>query len=83
MVAGGGGNDRWTADRPAKRPAVLRDIPPLPGDELVALESGGDICVQACSDDALNEYISHVGSAVFAVPPGASKGGYVGEALFA
>lgn len=35
----------------AKRPASLRDIPPLPGDELVALESGGDICVQACADD--------------------------------
>jgi deferrochelatase/peroxidase EfeB len=35
----------------AQRPAALRDIPPLPGDELVALESGGDICVQACSDD--------------------------------
>ena len=31
--------------------------------------------------DALNEYIKHVGSAVFAVPPGARPGGYVGEAL--
>jgi deferrochelatase/peroxidase EfeB len=35
----------------AKRPAALRPIPPLPGDELNELESGGDICVQACSDD--------------------------------
>ncbi len=33
--------------------------------------------------DALNEYIKHVGSAVFAVPPGAESGGYVGEGLFA
>jgi deferrochelatase/peroxidase EfeB len=33
------------------------------------------------SADALNEYIKHVGSAVFAVPPGARKGGYVGETL--
>jgi deferrochelatase/peroxidase EfeB len=33
------------------------------------------------SIDALNEYISHVGSAVFAVPPGAKPGGYVGETL--
>jgi deferrochelatase/peroxidase EfeB len=33
------------------------------------------------SSDALNEYIKHVGSAVFAVPPGARKGGYVGETL--
>ena len=31
--------------------------------------------------DALNEYIRHVGSAVFAVPPGARPGGYVGETL--
>jgi deferrochelatase/peroxidase EfeB len=33
------------------------------------------------ADDALNEYISHTGSAVFAVPAGASPGGFVGEAL--
>ncbi|HET8862597.1 MAG TPA: iron uptake transporter deferrochelatase/peroxidase subunit [Solirubrobacterales bacterium] len=32
-------------------------------------------------NDALNEYIKHVGSAVFAVPPGARQGGYVGETL--
>jgi deferrochelatase/peroxidase EfeB len=31
--------------------------------------------------DALNEYVKHVGSAVFAVPPGARPGGYVGETL--
>ncbi len=35
----------------AKRPAVLRPLPALPGDELNGLESGGDLCVQACSDD--------------------------------
>ena len=34
-----------------KRPAALRPLPPLPGDELAPAESGGDICVQACSDD--------------------------------
>jgi deferrochelatase/peroxidase EfeB len=33
------------------------------------------------SNDALNEYIKHVGSALFAVPPGARPGGFVGEAL--
>jgi deferrochelatase/peroxidase EfeB len=33
------------------------------------------------ANDALNEYIKHVGSAVFAIPPGAHKGGYVGETL--
>jgi deferrochelatase/peroxidase EfeB len=35
----------------AKRPPALRPIPPLPGDELDPAESGGDLCVQACSDD--------------------------------
>jgi deferrochelatase/peroxidase EfeB len=35
----------------AQRPTALREIPPLPADELNPLESGGDICVQACSDD--------------------------------
>jgi deferrochelatase/peroxidase EfeB len=32
--------------------------------------------------DAMNEYIRHVSSAVFAVPPGAREGSYVGAALF-
>ena len=35
----------------ARRPAPLRPLPPLPGDELNPAESGGDICIQACSDD--------------------------------
>jgi deferrochelatase/peroxidase EfeB len=34
-----------------KRPAALEPLPSLPGDELDPAESGGDICVQACSDD--------------------------------
>jgi deferrochelatase/peroxidase EfeB len=34
-----------------QRPSALRQIPPLPGDELSEGESGGDLCVQACSDD--------------------------------
>jgi len=43
-------------DRPglglaAQRPAELTPLPSLPGDELNALESDGDICVQACADD--------------------------------
>jgi deferrochelatase/peroxidase EfeB len=43
-------------DRPglglaSQRPPELQPLPPLPGDELDALESGGDICVQACADD--------------------------------
>lgn len=32
--------------------------------------------------DRLNEYIWHVGSVTFIVPPGASEGGSVGETLF-
>jgi deferrochelatase/peroxidase EfeB len=38
-------------DLAGRRPAELKPIPPLPGDELNGLESDGDICVQACSDD--------------------------------
>jgi len=34
-----------------RRPAALKPLPPLPGDELNSAESGGDVCVQACSDD--------------------------------
>jgi deferrochelatase/peroxidase EfeB len=33
------------------RPAALADIPALPGDELDADRSGGDLCVQACAND--------------------------------
>jgi deferrochelatase/peroxidase EfeB len=35
----------------AQRPPVLRPLPALPGEELNGLESGGDICIQACADD--------------------------------
>jgi len=35
----------------AKRPAALADLPALPGDALVPAQTGGDVCVQACSDD--------------------------------
>lgn len=42
------------------------------------------IAVQrSLATDTLNEYIRHVSSAVFAVPPGARKGSFVGSALFA
>jgi deferrochelatase/peroxidase EfeB len=34
-------------------------------------------------EDALNEYIRHTGSGLFACPPGTRRGGYVGESLFA
>jgi deferrochelatase/peroxidase EfeB len=32
-------------------------------------------------DDALNEYIKHTGSALFACPPGTQKGGFIGDTL--
>jgi deferrochelatase/peroxidase EfeB len=35
----------------AQRPAALKPLPDLPGDQLDGLESNGDICVQACADD--------------------------------
>ncbi|WP_445148429.1 iron uptake transporter deferrochelatase/peroxidase subunit [Baekduia sp. Peel2402] len=34
------------------------------------------------ANDALNEYIKHVGSGLWAIPPGIAPGGYVGQALF-
>ncbi len=34
------------------------------------------------ASDRLNEYIRHTASALFACPPGATEGGYVGERLF-
>jgi deferrochelatase/peroxidase EfeB len=35
----------------AKRPAALVDLPAFPGDSLTDARTGGDLCVQACSDD--------------------------------
>ncbi len=34
------------------------------------------------NNDGLNEYITHVGSAIFACPPGVQDGGFIGETLF-
>jgi len=34
-------------------------------------------------NDLLNEHTKHIGSAIFACPPGAAPGGFVGEGLFA
>ncbi len=34
-------------------------------------------------NDAMNEYTKHIGSAIFAVPPGVKRGSYVGATLFA
>jgi deferrochelatase/peroxidase EfeB len=35
----------------AQKPAALKPLPKLPGDQLNGLESDGDICIQACADD--------------------------------
>jgi deferrochelatase/peroxidase EfeB len=43
------GDDRFGLA--SKMPRALRPLPPLPGDELDDAISGGDLCVQACSDD--------------------------------
>ena len=44
----------------------------------------GFVPVQArlAASDALNGFVQHVGSGLFAIPPGISPGGYVGETLF-
>lgn len=38
---------------------------------------------EAFPADALNRHTLHTASALFACPPGATKGGFVGEGLFA
>ena len=43
----------------------------------------GEAHLDVCGVDALNEYIKHVGSAIFAVPGGIAPGASVGDALFA
>ena len=35
----------------ARKPKALAELPPLPGDELDPAFVGGDLCIQACSDD--------------------------------
>ncbi|TXN31200.1 iron uptake transporter deferrochelatase/peroxidase subunit [Lacisediminihabitans profunda] len=40
------------------------------------------IQLRLAKNDQMNEYIRHVGSGIFAVPPGAAVGGYVGQTLF-
>jgi len=35
----------------SKRPAALIDLPHFPGDTLDPAQVGGDLCIQACSDD--------------------------------
>jgi deferrochelatase/peroxidase EfeB len=35
-----------------RRPAALADLPTFPGDALDPASTGGDLCVQACADDA-------------------------------
>jgi deferrochelatase/peroxidase EfeB len=34
------------------------------------------------ASDLLNEYISHIGSAIFFIPPAPQKGCYIGQAMF-
>jgi deferrochelatase/peroxidase EfeB len=47
------------------------------------LEQFVPVQANLASNDALNEYIRHVGSAVFACPPGVQPGEWWGKALFA
>lgn len=49
LFTDGEGRDRFgLADR---RPAALADLPAFAGDDLDPVRSGGDLCIQACSDD--------------------------------
>jgi deferrochelatase/peroxidase EfeB len=37
----------------ARKPRLLVDLPPLPNEDLDPNYTGGDVCIQACSDDPL------------------------------
>jgi deferrochelatase/peroxidase EfeB len=37
----------------ARKPATLADLPPLPNENLDPDYTGGDLCIQACSDNPL------------------------------
>lgn len=47
---GSGGRDRFGLAR--RRPPALRPLPPFSGESLDPRRSGGDLCLQACADDA-------------------------------
>ena len=49
LFGGAGKADRFGLA--ARRPAQLADLPAFAGDALDPLTSGGDLCVQACSND--------------------------------
>ncbi len=45
----GQGRDRFQIA--GRRPALLRDLPHFPADQLEERRTGGDLCIQACADD--------------------------------
>ncbi len=49
LFADDNGNDRFGVA--SRRPQALRVLPHFPADNLDPARSGGDLCVQACSDD--------------------------------
>ena len=46
---GTGGKDRYGLA--SRRPAAFADLPHFVGDQLVPQRTGGDLCIQACSDE--------------------------------
>ena len=70
----------------AERVATLDDALVPPARMLFDGSSSPEqfITVQrSLATDGLNEYLKHVGSAIFAVPAGVREGEFVGQALFA
>ena len=63
------------------RPARRRPLLPRPSSATRRRSSRSSD--SSAPNDALNEYIKHVGGGVLAIPPGVRRGGYVGEGLFA
>jgi len=71
----------------ARRPAALIDLPKFNGDQLLPEKCGGDLCIQACADNAtvaLNavRHLLRLGQGVIAprwAQPGFGSGGPAGE----
>jgi deferrochelatase/peroxidase EfeB len=67
---------------PVSRLTITIGYGPSLFDHRFGLAAWKPSALQSLADDALNEYIHHTGSAVFACPPGLRPGQHWGETLF-
>jgi deferrochelatase/peroxidase EfeB len=78
----GGKAEFDTPDFAAKAADGKPVIDPLSHIGLAARENFIRLQNRLGANDLLNEYIHHIGSAIFAVPPAPTQGHYIGQSLF-